>query len=96
MINYKLMRRLGFCRVHITRFCSVFGLDTREAYTVSEIKEAIENTPDSMETLWFRAGISFRVSDIMENEPELLALFRGEIKGLGEACKGWFPGLEDL
>jgi hypothetical protein len=95
-VNYKAMRKLGFCRLHIIEFCSVFGLDFKGVHTVSEIKEAIENTPDSKESLWFRAGMAFRIEGIIENEPELLALFRGEVKALGEASRTQIPGLAEL
>jgi hypothetical protein len=80
MINYKLMRRLGFCREGITEFCKAFNLDIHGMYAGNEIKQVIEKTPDSMETCRFRLSIAFQIEEIIDNKPELLALFREEIK----------------
>jgi hypothetical protein len=95
-VNYKVMRKLGFCREGITEFCKAFNLDIHGMYAGNEIKQAIEKTPDSMETCQLRASIAFRVEEIIDSKPELLALFREEIKELGESCRVWISGLEEI
>lgn len=47
VIDWKLLRSLGFCQDGIKEFCSVFGFDIKESVTPSEVYDRVKSNPSA-------------------------------------------------